>query len=412
MAADDVLDTAVFIRLMRHIQLARPIGDAVRHARDPRDVLLIVGARAGDQRGRAGRSPARSHRSGRRSPARLPACGSARRSTDPRSRTSPRASATAPSATSAAISARVRSRPSSSRNRRSNTTRQRSATHGLGTSSTGWPPSMPLMLMVAWREPSGTTGIAVTRWQSAGPSSSRTRSSRCDMPSIALTPRYGMLPCAMRPSATTSNQYTPRWPTQTRSTPNGSGMITALVRSRDSQPVLRQPGDAGKAAALFVHRAADLDRRRVRDAGAPDRLDRKHRRGNAGLHVAGAAAVQLAVEDFAAKRIARPAAAGRHHVEVAVEMDGRPLAVPWRPTTLMRGMLRGVLLAADRRQQLDVCAMRAQLVADHARAGFVFVPGRIDGRNADQPRREIDDLVARTVHFRQHTVESAATITR
>ena len=38
------------------------------------------------------------------------------------------------------------------------------------------------------------------------------------MPSIALTPRNGMLPWPMRPRAVTSNQYTPRWPMQMRST--------------------------------------------------------------------------------------------------------------------------------------------------------------------------------------------------
>jgi hypothetical protein len=46
------------------------------------------------------------------------------------------------------------------------------------------------------------------------------------MPSMALTPRNGMLPCAIRPTSVNSNQYTPRWPTEMRSTFSGSGMIT------------------------------------------------------------------------------------------------------------------------------------------------------------------------------------------
>ena len=36
---------------MRLLELARAVGDAVRHAGDARDVLVIVGARAGDQLG-------------------------------------------------------------------------------------------------------------------------------------------------------------------------------------------------------------------------------------------------------------------------------------------------------------------------------------------------------------------------
>ena len=200
------VDTAVFIRLMRQVQFAGTVGDAVRHAGDARDVLLIVGARAGDERGLPARH--RADRVGQRAdrPARPPACGSARRSADPRSRTSRRACATAPWRP-ARRSRRGFVRgllPSGSGDRtRPGSDRPRT---GLGMSSTGWPPSMPLMLMVACRDPSGTTGIVVTRPNSAGPSSSRTRSSRCDMPSIALMPRYGMLPCAMRPSAITSNQ--------------------------------------------------------------------------------------------------------------------------------------------------------------------------------------------------------------
>ena len=35
-----------------------------------------------------------------------------------------------------------------------------------------------------------------------------------------------MLPWAMRPWTITSNQYTPRWPMQMRSTFSGSGMMT------------------------------------------------------------------------------------------------------------------------------------------------------------------------------------------
>jgi hypothetical protein len=89
-----------------------------------------------------------------------------------------------------------------------------------------WPPTMALTLRVARAAPAGTTGMRVTREASAGSSSVRTASSNAPMCSNAPTPRKGMLPWAMRPRSSTSNQYTPRCPMQTRSTLSGSGMIT------------------------------------------------------------------------------------------------------------------------------------------------------------------------------------------
>ena len=89
-------------------------------------------------------------------------------------------------------------------------------------------------------------------------------------------------------------------------------------------PLLRQPGDAGEAAALFVDRAADLDAAVQLDAGAPDRLDGEQRRGDAGLHVARAASPDPAVADLAAERIDGPAVARGDDVEVAVQVDERP----------------------------------------------------------------------------------------
>ena len=52
----------------------------------------------------------------------------------------------------------------------------------------------------------GTTGTAVVRSHSAGTSSVRMRSSTRLICSMALTPRNGMLPWAMRPRVSTSNQ--------------------------------------------------------------------------------------------------------------------------------------------------------------------------------------------------------------
>lgn len=45
-----MLDLAILIRLMRHLQNPRPVRDALFDARDPGEVFLIVGAGACDQR--------------------------------------------------------------------------------------------------------------------------------------------------------------------------------------------------------------------------------------------------------------------------------------------------------------------------------------------------------------------------
>ena len=65
---------------------------------------------------------------------------------------------------------------------------------------------MPLTLRVAARAPSGTTGIAVRRAARVGCSSSRMPVSTAAIASTALTPKNGMLPCAVRPSVVTSHQ--------------------------------------------------------------------------------------------------------------------------------------------------------------------------------------------------------------
>ena len=182
------------------------------------------------------------------------------------------------------------------------------------------------------------------------------------MPSMALTPRNGMLPCAMRPRAVTSNQYTPRWPMQMRSTLSGSGMIDEIgARPAQCRPMRGQVRDAGEAAALFVHRAADLERARQRDAGARDRFRGEHRRGDAGLHVADAAAVDPAVAHHAAERIARvqPSPAGTTS-KWPFRWTAGPAPPRRVPTTLTRGMRGGVLGTAVGGEVLDVEAAPLQ----------------------------------------------------
>ena len=109
-------------------------------------------------------------------------------------------------ASSASISAFTLSKPSSIRKRRSKTARQRSATQGVWMPSTGWPPDTPLTFRVARAAPGGTTGMRVARPASAGCSSVRTASRNAPIGSIALWPRNGMLPWAMRPWVVTANQ--------------------------------------------------------------------------------------------------------------------------------------------------------------------------------------------------------------
>ena len=64
-----------------------------------------------------------------------------------------------------------------------------------------------------------------------------------------------------------------------------------------------------------------------------------------------------------------------------------------------------MLVASDRRQQLDVRAVGAQLVADHIGAGFIFFAGRIDGGDPDQPRRKIDDFIGGAIDFGDHSID-------
>ena len=213
---------------------------------------------------------------------------------------------------------------------------------------------MALTLMVAWRAASGTTGIDVTRPASAGSSSPRIADSTSVMPSIALTPRNGMLPCAIRP-------------TQRQLEPVDAAMADAdavdVQRLRNDDVVgprfgdaalLRQPRDAGKAAALFVHRAADLDRPRQRHAGARDRFRRVDGRGEARFHVAHASPEDPAITHHAGEWIERPPVAGRHDIDVPVQVHDRSAAAPTRRDDVHAGVTGGVLGPAVGDDVLDV----------------------------------------------------------
>jgi hypothetical protein len=89
---------------------------------------------------------------------------------------------------------------------------------------------------------------------------------------------------------------------------------------------LARIADAGEAARLLVHRAGDLEGAGEVDALGQDGLDRDHRGRHAALHVAGAAAIDLAVAHHAGEGIDAPALADLDHVDVAVEVDRRARA--------------------------------------------------------------------------------------
>ena len=93
----------------------------------------------------------------------------------------------------------------------------------------------------------------------------------------------------------------------------------------------------------------------------------------------------------------------RSDIEVTVQMNRRTGAVVPANHVDAR-ILRGVLVASDRRQQLDVRAVSPQLVADDAGAGFVLFTGWIDSGDPDQSRRKIDDFIGCTIDFHKHAI--------
>ena len=95
----------------------------------------------------------------------------------------------------------------------------------------------------------------------------------------------------------------------------------------------RQMGDAAVAAGLLVGGRRDLDRAGEVGPEREEGLDRDDRRGEAALHVAGAAAVDAPSIHRAAERVEGPAEAGLDHVDVAVEMHAGPGPPPSRRAT-------------------------------------------------------------------------------
>ncbi len=171
-------------------------------------------------------------------------------------------------------------------------------------------------------------------------------------------------------------------------------------------PVLGEPGDAGKPAALFIHGAADFNRAIELDAGAPDAFDRKERRGNSGLHVARSSAVDPAVDDVTAEWIARPAFAGRHDVEMPVQVHDRVrrASMPGPDDVDARVALR-VLGKAFGREVLDLESATLQAISNEVRAVVVRLTGRIYRRDADEIGGERDSLRRRRIDLSKDAVD-------
>jgi hypothetical protein len=168
---------------------------------------------------------------------------------------------------------------------------------------------------------------------------------------------------------------------------------------------LGQVRDAGKAAALFVHGPADLDRARHRHAGARDGLGRKDGGRDAGFHVADTAADDAAVAKHTGKRIHRPAIARRHDIDMSVQMDDGPGAAPARADDVDAWVAGRVLGAALSRDVLDFETAARQAIAEKPRADFVVLSGGVDGRDAHQRLCELDDLVRRAIDFRDDPID-------
>ena len=124
------------------------------------------------------------------------------------------------------------------------------------------------------------------------------------------------------------------------------------------------------------------------------RLHGDDRCRQAALHVAGAAAEDLAVPDLRGKGIEAPAGARLDHVHVAVKVQARArfLALAARQH-VDPGITRAVARRPLGTQVAHLEAALRQAPPDQLRAGLIGIPRRIDGGNAHHLLGERDDLV-------------------
>ena len=157
--------------------------------------------------------------------------------------------------------------------------------------------------------------------------------------------------------------------------------------------VLDKPAGAKEGVGFLVGGEGHLDIHPRRGAGGAQGAER-HQEARVGtLHVGGAAAIDPAAGHLAAERAAvLPLAGNRHDVVVGVEMNrffctgGPELAqdVVARESVLVGRKVAAQLGAGDR-EALRGQAGRAELRREQRGDGVVVLPGRIDGREADEP---------------------------
>jgi hypothetical protein len=168
-----------------------------------------------------------------------------------------------------------------------------------------------------------------------------------------------------------------------------------VIDPRRREPTFaREKRDPGEAAGLLVDRARDLERAIEPDARRQDALDRDHRSREPALHVARAAAIEAAVPDHARKRVDGPPLAGRHDVDVAVEVDAAARTAPADPRDDVDPWI--ALAVAGRALGADVVDLEpapGQTLPEVAGARPIAFARRIDGREAHELAGELDQRV-------------------
>ena len=153
-------------------------------------------------------------------------------------------------------------------------------------------------------------------------------------------------------------------------------------------------GDAAEAAGLLVDRARNLDGAGKVGEDLHEGFGRDDRGGQAALHVAGAAAIDLAVLDDAGKGIDAPAFAGLDHIDMRVEMDaGAGRAAVEAGDDIDARIAVGVAGRAFGADEFGLETTLLQPRADIFGAWPIGFARRIDGRKADQVGGQRDQVV-------------------
>ncbi len=143
--------------------------------------------------------------------------------------------------------------------------------------------------------------------------------------SIALWPSRRVLPCAARPETRSSKVRAPAFATTIRP-------LVGSVSTAASPPwPAEHGGERPESAVLLAHDRMHREPALERDAGGGERFGDREVRCRSGLHVAGAPAVQDAVSDRPAPRVAAHPlleVAGRHDVDVRLQHERRGAAGP------------------------------------------------------------------------------------